>query len=74
MKKLHLTENAVKNHEELFPNHQSQLQKTDPEFIELYANWVFDEVIRQSKLDTKTRIRLILASTSDIPELSMRCG
>ena len=62
-KKLRLTENAVKNHEELFPNHESKLHKTDPEFIELFDNWAFDEVIRQSQLDTKTRVRLILAST-----------
>jgi 4-carboxymuconolactone decarboxylase len=64
MKKLRLTENAVKNHEELFPNHESKLQKTDPEFIELFDNWAFDEVTRQSKLDTKSRVMLILASTS----------
>jgi 4-carboxymuconolactone decarboxylase len=63
MKKIHITENAVKNHEELFPNHESKLQKTDPEFIELFDNWAFDEVIRQSQLDTKTRVMLILAST-----------
>jgi 4-carboxymuconolactone decarboxylase len=63
MKKLRLTENAVKNHEKLFPNHESKLQKTDPEFIELFDNWAFDEVVRQSKLDTKTRVLLILAST-----------
>ena len=63
MKTLRLTETAVKNHEELFPNHESKLQKTDPEFIELFDNWAFDEVIRQSQLDTKTRVMLILAST-----------
>jgi len=63
MKQLHLSENAVKNHEELFPHLESKLQKTDPEFIELFDNWAFDEVIRQSKLDTKTRVRSILAST-----------
>ncbi|MGA3006349.1 MAG: carboxymuconolactone decarboxylase family protein [Opitutaceae bacterium] len=63
MKKLRLTENALKNHEELFPKHESKLQKTDPEFIELFDNWAFDEVVRQSQLDTKTRVRLILAST-----------
>jgi 4-carboxymuconolactone decarboxylase len=63
MKTLRLTENAVKNHEELFPNHESKLQKTDPEFIALFDNWAFDEVIRRSKSDTKTRVMLILAST-----------
>jgi len=39
MKKHRLTEHAVKNHEDLFPNHESKLQKTDPEFIELFDNW-----------------------------------
>ena len=63
MKTIHITENAVKNHEELFPNLESKLQKTDPEFIELFDNWAFDEVIRQSQLDSKTRVMMILAST-----------
>jgi 4-carboxymuconolactone decarboxylase len=63
MKTINLTEAAIRNHEELFPNHQSTLQKTDPEFIELFDNWTFDEVIRHSRLDTKTRVMMILAST-----------
>ncbi len=63
MKKISLTENAVKNHEELFSNHESKLQETDPEFIELFDNWAFDEVIRQSKLDVRTRVLMILGST-----------
>jgi len=63
MKTIHITENAVRNHDELFPNHESKLQKTDPEFIELFDNWAFDEVIRQSQLDAKTRVMMILAST-----------
>jgi len=63
MKTINLTEAAIWNHEELFPNHQSTLQKTDPEFIELFDNWAFDEVIRHSRLDTKTRVMMILAST-----------
>lgn len=63
MKKISLTENALKNHEELFPNHKSKLQETDPEFIEIFDNWAFDEVIRQSKLDVRTRVLMILGST-----------
>ncbi len=63
MKKIHITENAVRNHEELFPNHESELSRTDPEFIALFDNWAFDEVIRQSQLETKTRVMIILAST-----------
>ena len=58
-----LTKNAVKNHEDLFPGHESKLQKTDPEFIALFDNWAFDEVLQQSKLETKTRLMMILAST-----------
>ena len=65
-----LTEAAIKNHEEIFPNHISTLQKTDPEFIELFDNWAFDEVISQSKLDTKTRMIMILASTIGSQALS----
>ena len=63
MKTLCLTESAIKHHDELFPNHESKLQQSDPEFIELFDNWAFDEVIGQSKLDTKTRVMMILAST-----------
>ena len=42
---------AVKNHEELFPNHVSTLAVTDPELIETFDNFAFDEVLRESKLD-----------------------
>jgi 4-carboxymuconolactone decarboxylase len=63
MKTIHITKNAARNHEELFPNHEFKLQKTDPEFIALFDNWAFDEVIRRSRLDTKTRVMMILAST-----------
>jgi 4-carboxymuconolactone decarboxylase len=67
---MELTKAAIKNHEEIFPNHISTLQKTDPEFIELFDNWAFDEVISQSKLDTKTRMIIILASTIGSQALS----
>jgi len=63
MNKITLTRRAVENHEELFPGHESKLQETDPELIGLFDNWAFDEVIRQSKLETKTRVMMILAST-----------
>ncbi|MEH1797278.1 carboxymuconolactone decarboxylase family protein [Nostoc sp.] len=57
-----ISEAAHKNHEELFPNHKSTLKVTDPELIEVFDNFAFDEVITLSKLDTKTRVMLILAS------------
>jgi 4-carboxymuconolactone decarboxylase len=63
MNKMTLTQRAAENHEELFPGHESKLRETDPELIGLFDNWAFDEVIRQSKLETKTRVMMILAST-----------
>lgn len=53
---------ARENHQELFPGHQSRLAKTDPEFIELFDNFAFDEVVSQGNLDPKTRLMVILAS------------
>lgn len=61
--KPNLTEAAVRNHEELLPGHVSTLQKTDPELIEAFDNFAFDEVISYGGLDTKTRLMMILAST-----------
>ena len=62
-KKVNLTEAAIRNHEELFPNHISTLQKTDPELIEVFDNFAFDEVISCGNLDARTRVMMILAST-----------
>ena len=44
MKTTQITENAVRNHGQLYRNHEFKLQKTDPGFIELFDNWAFDEV------------------------------
>jgi len=57
-----ITEAAHRNHEELFPNHQSTLKVTDPELIEIFDNFAFDEVLAESKLDPKTRVMMVLAS------------
>jgi 4-carboxymuconolactone decarboxylase len=53
---------AVKNHEALFPNHVSTLAVTDPELIEIFDNFAFDEVLRESQLDIRTRLMVQLAS------------
>ncbi len=57
-----IREAAQKNHEELFPNHQSKLAVTDPELIEVFDNFAFDEVLQYGNLDTRTRLMVILAS------------
>ena len=59
---MRITETARKNHEELFPNRTSTLIVTDPELIEVFDNFAFDEVLAYGKLDTRTRLMVILAS------------
>ena len=57
-----LTEAAARNHEKWFPDHTSTLKVTDPEFIELFDNFAFDEVLAHSSLDDRTRLMTILAA------------
>jgi len=57
-----ISETANKNHEALFPNHKSTLKVTDPELIEVFDNFAFDEVLDYGILDTRTRLMVILAS------------
>src|SRR5208283_807040 len=56
-----ISETAQKNHEELFPNLKSTLRDTDPELIEVFDNFAFDEVLSYGNLDTKIRLMVILA-------------
>lgn len=56
------SERARKNHEELLPGHVSTLAVTDPELIETFDNFAFDEVLRESRLDTRTRLMVQLAA------------
>ena len=53
---------ANRNHERLFPNHRSTLKVTDPEFVELFDNFAFDEVLAYGNLDERTRLMVILAA------------
>ena len=59
---LQLTEAAIRHHEELWPDYSSTAKKTDPELIQIFDNWAFDEVIAHDTLDVKTRVLVILAS------------
>lgn len=61
--KLKISETARKNHDQLWPDYQSEFAKTDPELIAIFDNFAFDEVIQHSKMDTKTRLIVIMAST-----------
>jgi len=55
-------ERAQKNHGELFPGHVSTLAVTDPELIEYFDNFAFDDVLRYGNLDTRTRLMVQLAA------------
>ncbi|HEY3489475.1 MAG TPA: carboxymuconolactone decarboxylase family protein [Candidatus Deferrimicrobiaceae bacterium] len=57
-----ISEAANRNHDALFPNHKSTLKVTDPELIELFDNFAFDEVLRHGTLDAMTRLIVILGS------------
>jgi 4-carboxymuconolactone decarboxylase len=49
-------ERAEKNHDQLFPGHISTLAVTDPELIEVFDNFAFDEVLSHGSLDSRTRL------------------
>jgi len=40
-----ITDAAQQNHDELFPGHVSTLKVSDPELIEYFDNFAFDEVL-----------------------------
>jgi 4-carboxymuconolactone decarboxylase len=57
-----MTERAAKNHDKLLPNHKSTLKATDPELIEVFDNFAFDEVLSYGNLDDRTRLMTVLAT------------
>ncbi len=59
-----ITPSAEAYHERMFPNYESDYKRTDPEFIERFDNFAFDEVIKQTsdKLDDRTRFICYLAT------------
>ena len=57
-----ISDAARRNHDALFPGRVSTLAQTDPELIESFDNFAFDEVLRHGDLDSRTRLMLQLAS------------
>ena len=57
-----ISDAAQRAHDELFPGHVSTLKVTDPELIEVFDNFAFDEVLRYGDLDTGTRLMVQLAA------------
>lgn len=60
---IRLSEAARRNHDEWFPGYVSTAKQTDPELIEIFGNFAFDEVMQYGDLDRKTRILVTMAST-----------
>lgn len=57
-----ITEEAKAYHEKMFPQYESKFLETDPEFIERFDNFAFDEVVNNDDLDGKTRFMAILST------------
>ena len=57
-----ITDAAKAYHEKMFPGDASDFLRTDPEFIERFNNFAFDEVVSQGNLDDKTRFLAILST------------
>lgn len=59
---MEITDKAKAYHEKMFPGYVSDFLRTDPEFIERFDNFAFDEVVSQGNLDDKTRFLAILSA------------
>ena len=59
---MNITEESKQYHEKIFPGYVSDFLRTDPEFIERFDNFTFDEVVNHDDLDDKTRFIAILAT------------
>ena len=58
-----LTDAAASFHERMFPGYVSDFLRTDPEFIERFDNFAFDEVVAVTPLlDDRTRMLRWLAT------------
>ena len=53
---------AKEYYEKMFPKGCSELRETDSEFVELFDNFAFDEVVNNDDLDDRTRMTAILAT------------
>ena len=53
---------ALAQHQRMFNSENYTLEATDPEFVSLFASFAFDEVLRETKLDDRTRFLAILAT------------
>jgi len=56
------TQSARAHHEALFPGHSSTLTDSDPELVEIFDDFAFDDVLAHSDLDPRLRLISQLAA------------
>jgi 4-carboxymuconolactone decarboxylase len=59
---MNISEKAKEYRNKILNGQEPEFMKTDPEFIERFENFAFDEVVNQDDLDDRTRFMAILAS------------
>jgi 4-carboxymuconolactone decarboxylase len=59
---MQLTEKAKENREKVLPYYESELNTTDPEFMEIFNNFLFDEVQFNTKLPERSQMLIVLAT------------
>lgn len=57
-----ISETARRNHDQLFGERVSTLTRTDPELVEYFDNFAFDEVLGHGEVDLHTRLLAQLAA------------
>ncbi|MBT2225060.1 carboxymuconolactone decarboxylase family protein [Nonomuraea sp. NEAU-A123] len=57
-----ISDAARRAHEELFPGHVPTLARADPELVEVFDNFAFDEALRHGDLDVRTRLMVQLSA------------
>jgi 4-carboxymuconolactone decarboxylase len=68
---------AKSNHDKFFPNHVSTLALTDPELVEVFNNFAFDEILDFGSLDERVRFMTLLAAliaAQSVSEYSLMLG
>lgn len=59
---MQLTDKAIENRQKVLPYYESELNKTDPEFMEIFENFLFDEVQLNTRLPERSQMLITLAT------------
>ena len=59
---MELTDKAKENREKVLPYFESDLNMTDPEFMEIFNNFLFDEVQQNTRLPERSQMLITLAT------------